>query len=108
MAQLTGRNRRRSVRKAFELRAMLELGGSCSLARIVTVSRDGLGLTTDIHTLPRRFDQVSLRFKTEDGDLIVHGDVRWSAPKAGTASAFGVELRAPTPDYAGFYDALPA
>lgn len=87
---------------------MIELGGSCSLARIFSVSRDGLGLTTDIHTLPRRFDQVSLRFKTGDGDIIVHGDVRWAVPKAGTKAAFGIELRAPAQEFSGFYDALPA
>ena len=86
---------------------MLELCGSCSLAQITSVSRHGLGLTTDLHSLPRRFDQVSLRFANADGDIIVHGDVRWSSAKTGIRSAFGVELREPGPDFAGFYEALP-
>ena len=107
MEQPQGRNRRRSVRKSYELRAMVDLGGSCSLAQIVSVSRDGLGLTTDIHCLPRRFDQVSLCFKAGRGDIIVHGDVRWSTPKAGTPSSFGIEIRAPGGAYTGFYDELP-
>lgn len=87
---------------------MVELSGSCSLAKIVSVSREGLGLTTDIHCLPRRFDQVSLRFQVGKGDIIVHGDVRWASAKAGTKSAFGVQLREPPPDFTGFYEALPA
>ena len=86
---------------------MLELCGSCSLAQITSVSRHGLGLTTDLHSLPRRLDQVSLRFANAGGDIIVHGDVRWSSPKTGIRSAFGVQLREPGPDFAGFYEALP-
>ena len=97
---------RRSVRKPHKTRAMVELCGSCSLAQITTVSLHGLGLTTDLHSLPRRFDVVSLRFRNGTGDLIVHGDVRWSSAKRGVMSAFGVELREPGRDYVSFYEAL--
>lgn len=86
---------------------MVELRGSCSLAQIISVSRHGLGLTTDLHSLPRRLERVSLCFQNSHGDIIVHGEVRWSSTKVGIWSAFGVELSAPGRDFAGFYDALP-
>ncbi len=99
-------NRRRSVRKPHSIRAMLEQGGSCSLARIVSFSREGVGMTTDIHSLPRRCDHISLRFSNGRGDIIVHGEVRWSSVAEGKNSTFGVEFRTPGPDYTGFYDSL--
>ena len=99
---------RRSVRKPHELRTMVEQDGSCSLAKIVTFSRDGVCVMTDVHSLPRRFDQVRLRFSAKHGDIIVRGDVRWSTPGRGKGSAFGVEFRGAGGDYTGFYDALPA
>ncbi len=86
---------------------MVEQGGSCSLARIVSFSRDGMGLSTDIHTLPRRFDRVRVQFKCDRGKIELTGNVRWSTPRAGRRSEYGVELHDPGGAYTGFYDSLP-
>jgi len=103
----SARNRRRSARKPHKLRAMVELGGSCSLASIVSFAREGVGLATDIHTLPRRFDRVRVQFKCDQGEIVLTGDVRWSTARSGTRSEYGVELRDAGAAYTGFYDSLP-
>jgi len=87
---------------------MVEVGGSCSLASIVSFSRDGMGLATDIHTLPRRFDRVRVQFRCDRGEILLTGDVRWSTARAGTRSEYGVEFRDSDDTYAGFYDSLPS
>jgi hypothetical protein len=98
---------RRSARKPHDVRAMVEVHGSCSVARIVSVSRNGVGIATDIHQLPQRYDRVRIEFQGRDGDILISGDVRWSIPRAGEPSKFGVQVYGANGAFTGFYDSLP-